>query len=175
MSRVLHRRLEELPCFGPRLSTRPLVDQCTLPGGRRACRAEDSPLRRQVSWTPSVGPLTPRAWLETPAPSYPSRLEIGVLLLLSLWACGRRVSVVQAQRHVHSVARQHAGDTGPPYSHRRPVAQRLMRSPHVVKGHPRRDTGSRLATVSVGLEVELSSQRPQPSIEIWTPAASRRP
>ena len=32
-----------------------------------------------------------------------SRLELVVFLLRLLWACGQRLGVVQAQRHVHSV------------------------------------------------------------------------
>ena len=46
---------------------------------------------KYLTWTQSVGPLE--------AASTPSSCK-SLLLLLRLWACGQRVSIAQAQRHV---------------------------------------------------------------------------
>ena len=81
--------------------------------------------------------------------------------LLTRWGCGRRESVVQAQRYVHGVVGQHPGDVLAPHRHRGSPGQRLMRPPAVVKADPRGDPGARLAAVGVALQVDvLVLQRP---------------
>jgi hypothetical protein len=106
-----------------------------------------------------------------------------LLLRLRLWACGRRASVVQARRHVHS-----GFPVAAPDRHWRPVAQRLMRASAIIKSDPSPNSGSRLAAVGVALETSsyfserhsrsmktLSIQRPRPSIETLIPAATSVP
>jgi len=72
-----------------------------------------------------------------------------VLLLLALWSCGRRASVVQAQRQIH---RAHLGRPG---RRRRLVTQGLVRSTLVIEVDPLADTDTRLETVGIGLQVDL--------------------
>jgi len=64
-----------------------------------------------------------------------------LLLLRWLWVCGQRASVVQAQRHIHSLLAEPAGDAATPDRHWRPVCQRLMRARMVIKGDPFGDLG----------------------------------
>src|SRR5689334_11336697 len=72
-----------------------------------------------------------------------------------LWACGQRVSVVQAQRHVHSPLAERTGDAIAPDCHRRAISQRLMRPPEIVEGDPGGDPGPRLAAAGVTLEIDV--------------------
>jgi hypothetical protein len=55
-----------------------------------------------------------------------------LLLLLRLWVCGQRESVVQAQRHIHS-RKEFTRDAVAPDRHRRPVLQRLMWAQEIIE------------------------------------------
>ena len=74
-----------------------------------------------------------------------------LLLLLSWWACGRRGSVVQAQRYVHRVAGQRAGDALTPHGHRGSAGQRLMRTSAIGKAIQEAIPAKRFADVGVAL------------------------
>jgi hypothetical protein len=71
------------------------------------------------------------------------------LRLLRLWVCGQPARVVQAQRHIHSLSAERAAGAVAPDRHRRPVRQRLVRPPVIVKGQPFADPGFGVAAVSL--------------------------
>ena len=77
------------------------------------------------------------------------------LRLLRLWVCGQRASVVQAQRHIHSLGAERITHAVAPHRHRRPVRQRLVRPPVIVEGQPFADPGSGFAAVGVAFEVDV--------------------
>src|SRR6201998_883088 len=95
------------------------------------------------------------------------------LLLLRLWGCGQPVRVVQAQRHIHSLCAER--DAGAPDRHRRPVCQRLVRAPMIVKSQPFGDPSLGLLAIGVafGIDVLVFQAAPQPLDEhIVDPAAA---
>jgi hypothetical protein len=89
-------------------------------------------------------------WNRLPLVSLLSCCE-SILLLLWLWACGQRFSVVQAKRHVHSrfVKR---GDAFAPHRHRRSIAQRLVKAPFIVEINPFSDAGACLAASFIAFD-----------------------
>src|SRR4051795_13769144 len=73
----------------------------------------------------------------------------GLLLLVQLWACGQRASVVQAKRQVHSLGAEGAARAGAPHRQGRLSTQRLMRPARVVQQHLRPPTGPLSAKFSI--------------------------
>lgn len=84
-------------------------------------------------------------------------------MLLLLWACEQRISVVQAQRHVRSYFRQSSADAFAPGRRRRAATQRLMWAVFV-KSEPFSATAVRLAAVGIAFEVDVLvlEQAPEP-------------
>ena len=84
---------------------------------------------------------------------------------MRLWVCRQRVSVVQAQRHIHSLLSERAvgrqptgmsrGDAVAPDRRRRPVGQHLTRPPMVIERDSPGGTRSSLAAVVVAFEVDV--------------------
>src|SRR5215469_10825645 len=72
-----------------------------------------------------------------------------VLLLLALWSCGRRASVVQAQRQIHRARR------GRPRRRRSLVAQSLVQPALVVEAEPLADADARLESIGIGFKMDL--------------------
>ena len=104
-----------------------------------------------------------------------------LLILLCLWTCGQRVSVVHRSTGLDRAVA--------PDGHWGAVAEPLMKTMLVVEGEIFADPGFRLAAVGVALEIDvlilqrapdasmktLSIQRPRPSIEMRTPASMSAP
>src|SRR5262249_19788400 len=104
-----------------------------------------------------------------------NRSSCDLLLLLRLWACGQRASVVQAQRHVHSRVEESSADALAPCRHRRAPSERLVRTAGVVEGEPGRDASMGLTAVGVAFEVDILmlERAPQPLDEdVVHPAAA---
>src|SRR6516165_5029876 len=68
---------------------------------------------------------------------------------MALWSCGRRVSVVQAQRQIHGAP------LGRPGRRRRLVAQGLVRPAVIIEAKPLTDADARLEAVGIGLQMDL--------------------
>src|ERR1700730_1223872 len=72
-----------------------------------------------------------------------------LLLLLALWSCGRRTSVVQAQRQILSA------HLGRPRHRRILIAQGLVGAALIVEAQPLADADTRLETIGISLQVDL--------------------
>src|SRR3954452_17999531 len=88
----------------------------------------------------------------------------GLLLLVQLWACGQRASVVQAKRQVHSLSAEGAARAGAPHRQGRLSTQRLMRPARIVERDPGRNPAPRLAALRIALQIHVLvlERTPQP-------------
>src|SRR2546423_680285 len=90
-----------------------------------------------------------RNWIRNRLPPLPESGHEGLLLLVWLWACGQRASVVRAKRQVHSLGAEDAARAGAPHRQGRLSTQRLMRPARVVERDPGRNPGPRLAAIRI--------------------------
>ena len=84
-----------------------------------------------------------------------------VLLWLALWGCGRRASVVQAQRQIHRAP------LGRPRRRRSFVAQSLVRPELIVETEPLADADAPHVTIGIGLQVHFFVLQAAPQPDQW--------